>query len=103
MKPTVHPRLHRRFQRISLAASIAVACIALLVLIGWALNLEVLKSIVPGTVAMNPGGTAICFLLASAAVILLHNEPSERQQFASRVCSGIVSLIATARLAGYVF
>ena len=37
----------------------------LLVLVGWALDIETLKTVLPGMVAMNPGGTAVGFLLAA--------------------------------------
>lgn len=46
----------------------AIIGIAVLVLIGWAFSIEILKHPVPGYVAMNPL-TAICFLLLGSAFI----------------------------------
>lgn len=49
-----------------LAALVMVA--ALLVLAGWVLNVEVLRSVIPGLTAMNPGGTAMALLFAGASL-----------------------------------
>ena len=39
-----------------------------LVLAGWAFDVAVLKSLIPGLTAMNPGGTALAFLLAGVSL-----------------------------------
>src|SRR4051794_17050229 len=64
--PHTAPRQARR------SASVIAAFVALmgaLVLTGWTLDLEVLKRVLPGMVAMNPV-TAIAFLLAGASLSL---------------------------------
>jgi diguanylate cyclase (GGDEF)-like protein len=49
------------------AASIGSLTVGVAVLVGWALNIEILRSVVPGLISMKPN-TAVCFLLASAAL-----------------------------------
>ena len=56
-------RLVSCFLLLAKATSVVVALLSVLVLIGWALEVETLKSVFPGMVAMNPGGTAVGFLL----------------------------------------
>lgn len=56
------------------AACIAVFAEAALVLLGWQVHSERLRSVVPGLVAMNPM-TAVAFLLAAGALWLLLDEP----------------------------
>src|SRR3712207_2466590 len=63
-----------RFRFLSRAASIAVIAGSCLVLAGWALDVEPLKTVFPGMVAMNPGGTALGFLLAGVALWLSQAE-----------------------------
>jgi PAS domain S-box-containing protein len=55
--------------RIGMVAATAVAVTALLALTGWALDIEVLRTVVPGRVAMNPM-TAIALLCATGALSL---------------------------------
>ena len=50
--------LHARFERASQGASIGVVLLGAAALLGWALDLEPLKAVVP-PIAMNPGGTAV--------------------------------------------
>ena len=47
------PHRIQRFQFLSQAASVAVIVLSCLVLIGWALDIETLKTVFPGMVAMN--------------------------------------------------
>lgn len=55
-------------------ASYTVILVAVMVLVGWQFNIEVLKRIVPGLVAMNPL-TAVCFILSAISVLLLRDYP----------------------------
>ncbi len=64
------PRLIAKARLISRVASVGVVTMSVVVLIGWGLDLETLKSVMPGKVAMNPGGTAIGFLLCGVALWL---------------------------------
>ena len=94
-------RLIERFQLVARAASAAVIVVACLVLVGWALDVQTLKTVLPGKVAMNPGGTAVGFLLAGSALWLLLAPDSARQRRIAQALAAGVVLIAIVRLAGY--
>lgn len=65
-------RATRAFARV---ACVVVVAEAWLVLLGWQVRSEGLRSVVPGMVAMNPM-TAVAFLLASVALWLLLDKPA---------------------------
>jgi signal transduction histidine kinase/CheY-like chemotaxis protein len=90
-----------RFHRLAWIASLSVILVGLLVLVGWALNLEALKTVIPGRVAMNPGGTAVCFLLAGTSLWLLLEPDSRRRRRIGQALATAVVLLAVIRLAGY--
>jgi len=85
---------------------VAIA-VGISVLIGWEFDVALLKSVVPGKVAMRPN-TAICFMLAGFALLLLSSEietgifklARKRTAF---VCSALVTLIGAATLIEYIF
>jgi PAS domain S-box-containing protein len=54
--------------KLSMAAGIAVAFGGFLALIGWVFDVETLRSLAPGLVAMNPI-TALCFVLAGISLV----------------------------------
>lgn len=64
------PRVARVLKALARAASAVPALVGLLVLLGWAYDIELLKRIVPGLVAMNPTTAIglICLALALALV-----------------------------------
>ncbi len=101
------PRLIVRFVRISRAASVLVVAMALIVLMGWAINSEPLKSVLPGRIAMNPGGTAVGFMLCGAALWLSNRGSRVDQSMAKvtrHVASGLsftVIVMAVVRIVGY--
>ena len=66
---------------------IAIIGIAVLVLIGWALSIEVLKHPAPGYVAMNPL-TGICFLQLGIAFVTMQRYKSNLtlQRIAVIIC-----------------
>ncbi|MHB0959478.1 MAG: response regulator [Pirellulaceae bacterium] len=98
------PNRIRRFRFFSQAASGVVIAVSCLVLIGWALDVETLKAVFPGMVAMNPGGTAVAFLLGGGSLWLLQR-PSRtgRQHRVGRILALGMTLWAVIRLAGYWF
>jgi len=57
-------------KRFALYFAVATMLVAFLVLIGWQFDLEFIKRIFPGMVAMNPA-TAICFILMVSAFFLI--------------------------------
>ncbi|HUE96621.1 MAG TPA: ATP-binding protein, partial [Longimicrobiaceae bacterium] len=89
------PGLVRWSIRIARAAAVTVAGVALLVLLGWSLGIEALKSLVhPERIAMNPI-TAIAFLLSAASLWALLREPvSERRHRLGTALAAVVIVIA---------
>tara|TARA_R110002073_G_scaffold133122_14_gene280244 strand:+ start:178 stop:3087 length:2910 start_codon:yes stop_codon:yes gene_type:complete len=102
------PELIAKFRWASRVASVVVIAISVAVLIGWALDLEALRALLPGKVAMNPGGTAIGFLLCGAALWLSFRESDEPCEscYATFLAIGLASLVvamAVVRILGYEF
>lgn len=74
-----------------------------LVLLGWTLDIEIAKSIIPGMIAMNPGGTAVAFLLAGVSLWIQAESGSRRLRAVAAACAVGVVLLAVLRLVGYVW
>jgi two-component system, sensor histidine kinase and response regulator len=100
VKTDGHARLVERFQFYAKVASVLVILVGSLVLFGWAVDNEALKSVVPGLKAMNPG-SAVGFLLAGAALLLLARPDLVMRRRLGQTLARVVVLIAAARLAGY--
>src|ERR1017187_9176371 len=87
------------------AAALATVIIGAGVLAGWLFELEFLKRIAPGLVAMNPA-TAAAFILAGASLTLFLQSPRGKDQksraliLTARLCALVVTLIGLAKLAG---
>jgi predicted Ser/Thr protein kinase len=90
-----------RFRIASLVSSIFTILTACLVLAGWWLDIETLKSVVPGMIAMNPGGTALAFLLAGASLWIQSGQAGGRLRALATGCAVAVVLLALLRLGGY--
>src|SRR5262249_18261053 len=75
---------------VSPAGRRAVIVIGGLVVAGWGLGIETLKSVVPGMTAMNPGGTAFAFLLAGVALWVHSVSASHRVRNVGKACAGLV-------------
>jgi two-component system, sensor histidine kinase and response regulator len=99
----IEPRWIKRFQFLSQAAALAVIGLSCLVLIGWLLDLETLKTVFSGMVAMNPGGTALAFLFGGGALWLLQTARTRPQHRIGLALAVGVTLWAIVRLAGYWF
>ncbi|WP_161604517.1 hybrid sensor histidine kinase/response regulator [Roseiconus nitratireducens] len=97
------PNLVQRFRFASKSASVAVVAVALLVLLGWAVNAETLKTVFPGMVAMNPGGTALGFLLAGVALWLMQEASGKRHMATGLGLAAGVTALAAVRLVGYAY
>ncbi len=85
-------------------ANILVLLIPCLVLAGWMFDIESLKRVAPGLVAMNPA-TALAFILAGASLWLLRDKPASepaartRLLLIARALAALVVLIGLLRLA----
>ena len=83
---------------LSRGASVVAIIVGCLVLIGWTLDIDVLKRILPGLVAMNPT-TAIAFVLAGASLWLLgRNELDRKARLIAQACASIVTLVGLIKL-----
>jgi len=85
----------------------ATALIALgiggLVLVGWLLDNDTLKRLLPGFVAMNPL-TALCFILSGATLILLLNAPHQHaHQRMARVIACLIFAVGLFKLLEIIF
>jgi PAS domain S-box-containing protein len=91
------------FRFLARTAGAATLLIGGVVLAGWALEFEAAKSLFPGMVAMNPGGTALATLLAGASLLIQAMPASRRLRAVGMACAGLVVLLALLRLGGYWF
>jgi CheY-like chemotaxis protein len=78
---------------IRVAAAVAFA-LAVLILLGWAWDLTILKSVLPGQRATQPL-SAVCFGL-SALALALSTETCVLCRVFSRICAGLVLLVVVA-------
>ncbi len=97
------PRLALRFRSFSRAAALAAAALGGLALLGWTLGVDVMRSLVPGTVTMKPN-TALCLIvigLALAALVPRYTRP--RVRTAARIGAAAVAALSLLVLSQYVF
>ena len=81
------------------ASTIAIG-VGTLVLLGWIFDIELLKRVVAGLVAMNPA-TAVCFVMAGLALVMSIPETrSGTRQRVATLLSAMVLLVAIAKLIG---
>jgi PAS domain S-box-containing protein len=97
----IRPPTLTGFRFFARAFGAAVILISGSVLAGWAFDIEALKSALPGMVAMNPGGTALAFLLAGVSLWVQSAPASRRLRALAMACAGGVILLALLRLGGY--
>jgi diguanylate cyclase (GGDEF)-like protein len=99
-------RLITVIRSFSPVAAIAVTAIGLLVLASWALGLEAIKSIVPGTASMK-ANSAVCMVLVGVSLLLASRQGSSRQApwhlLIARLCACAVVAIALLTLSQYMF
>jgi PAS domain S-box-containing protein len=89
--------------KLAVAAAAAAVIVGVMVLIGWAFDIAVLKSVLPGWVAMK-ANTAACFILIGIALWLTARP--QRSIFFSRfarLCGLLVGLIGLLTLCEYIF
>jgi hypothetical protein len=80
----------KRFSRV---AAVITFGVSLAVLGGWALNIAVFKSVIPGLIEMQPL-TAVAFMLTGTALWLLREQNAETWQYRmGRLCAGGTTVI----------
>ena len=99
------PAVPSSIPRLPKAASAGVVLVSLLVLAGWAFNIEFLKRVIPDAVTMNPM-TAVAFILSSAGLWLSRADVSDASRLVrirrtAFLCAATVALIGLVRLLGY--
>lgn len=98
-----NPRLTSAFSVFARAASVMPVFVGCFVLCGWAFDIEALKRVLPGLVAMNPT-TALLFILAGATLWLSHREDADHQTLRiAQAVAGIIALVGLVNLGGIVF
>lgn len=94
------PAMTRRLRRLTWIATTVVLVMATLALTGWLLNIDVLKCVVFGHLAMK-ANIAIGLLLAGVALAFLASLPANTRwpNFCIRFCAGSLALLGAATLA----
>ena len=103
--PTLDPAARRTaaLRAFSRGTGAVVVLIGCLVLAGWLLGVETLKSILPGLISMKVN-TAVAFVLAGVALWLLQEQPAgARTSRIAHVCALIVALLSLLTLGEYLF
>ncbi len=80
-------------------AGIITIVISFLVMVGWVLDIGLLKSVFPGFISMK-FNTAVCFLLTGIALFMMGKRQGAR---ACVVCITVVILISLLTLSEYIF
>lgn len=92
-----HQKYLLGFRFAARVAGLLVIVVAALVLAGWHWQIAAFKSIVPGLTAMNPGGTAIAFLLSGASLWFAATKKDDNHaSLPGRICAFGVLAIAGA-------
>ncbi len=90
-----------RFTAFARFAAVAVGAIGAVVIAGWAFDVAVLRSFIPGMTAMNPGGTAVALMLSGASLWLRTAHPGRRARAAALACAVAVVVLSGLRLGTY--
>ncbi|BAZ16118.1 signal transduction histidine kinase [Calothrix sp. NIES-4071] len=84
-------------------ASAVVICISCIALLGWAVNIDIFKSLIPGAATMK-ANTAICFLLAGVTLWLKTQQRQNNRLYnLSRICIPVIFIVALLTLCQYLF
>lgn len=90
--------LNARFQVLSTAAAFVVTTIGTAVLVGWTLDIDLLKRVAPGLRVMNPA-SAVAFVLCGFSLALLRESRlTSRRRLAAQILGAIVFFIGTAKV-----
>jgi len=95
--------LNTLFQSLSQKTSIVVMLIGCVVIVGWIKDITVLKSVLPGWVAMK-ANTAICLILGGTSLWLWHWQSKVGvKRRATQVCAALVVVVGLLTLVQYAF
>jgi signal transduction histidine kinase/CheY-like chemotaxis protein len=88
--------------RVATVLGLLTVLLGLVVLAGWVLDIEVLKSVVPGYVSMK-ANTALCFVLTGASLLIGHLlKPQSWTKACSIGLSAVVVFLTVATLVEYI-
>jgi PAS domain S-box-containing protein len=91
------------FKAVATAAGVGVCLLGILVLVGWAFSIEVLKTVRPGLVTMK-ANTALAFAFCGASLALLAGgKRSHWQHGVAQACAVGAALIGLLTIVEYVF
>src|SRR5580765_6914942 len=94
---------YRIASAVASVASVALIILGVSVLIGWAFDIGVLKSIAPDMPTMKPN-TAVCFVLAGLSLWLLRREGVSGPRLRwGQVCATVVIVIGALTLVEFLF
>ena len=98
-----NPRLESARSKFSVVASAGVALAGAAVVIGWWLDIALLRSVFPSLATMK-ANTALAFLLSGASLWLLQpQQPSQWRRRIAQACVGTVFLVGMLTLAQDLF
>lgn len=99
----LNPRIVGRSHVLSRATGGFAILVGVLVLLGWAFNVPLLKSVVPGQAPTSPN-TAIAVLLVGIPLWLLQPEqPTRRRLLIAQICALAVAAIGLVTFGEYLF
>lgn len=99
MSETVDHAIARRLRTISIAISFLTLMFGCCVLVGWAFEVQILKTIVPGQVAVK-ANTSICFMLLGL-ILWLWNNPRSLKRSRNLLCAGASVVVGTVGLLSF--
>lgn len=103
MSTQPNPRVISSLKAFSYWSSVAAILVGGLVLVGWALDVTVLKSVRPGLATMK-ANTALAFILAGAALWLRQTERANQlTHHLAQALAFIVALVGLLTLSEYLF
>lgn len=102
MNPPTESETHSGLRLATRLACVGAGATAALALVGWQLDLPILRSLVPGHTPMNPV-TAVSLVLASTSLWVLHRaETGTGAKRFAQVCALIVAAIGSLKLVSVV-
>lgn len=73
-----------------------------LAIVGWLFDVPFLRSIIPGSTAMNPL-TALSIFIVASCFLMLHQRKTNKYLTITRVLTSLILVISLARISNYVF